>query len=83
MDIKKAIKAHGSNLSKVADALHITQPALSQQINGKSITLERVRQIAEILGCTPAELIADDDEAVIITCPHCGKTIRLKIDEEA
>lgn len=81
MDIKKNIQAQGSNISKVAKELNISQSALSQQINHKSITVERVREIAKILGCSPASLIADEPQAnnIDIICPHCGKTITLQI----
>ena len=66
MDIKKRIQAH-STISNVAKGLGITQSALSQQINNKTITLEKIRQIAKILNCSVSELVSDEADGSSLT----------------
>lgn len=62
IDIKKAIKAHGWTIAKVAEEMGITQSALSQQINNKSITFVKAAQVAKIIGCSVSSLMDDDVE---------------------
>jgi transcriptional regulator with XRE-family HTH domain len=63
MDIKKAIRKNGQTISSVAEALGITQSALSQQINNNSITLAKVEQIAQICGCSLNEFTKGEESS--------------------
>ena len=82
-DIKKAIKDKGYTLKQVSDRLNITQSALSQQVNNNTISVAKVQQIADIIGCPLTDLLADADTTTItLSCPHCGQPIKLSIAHE-
>ena len=88
--IKKVIKAKGFTLEQVAaqmtgrDGKGISQSALTQMLNGNP-SISKVKEIAKIIGVTVSELVGDErlcrsgNEAVTLTCPHCGKDITLEI----
>lgn len=84
MDLKKAIRAHGSTISACADYLGITQPSLTEQIKNGTIGLKRVELIAKFIGCSLPELVTDDNDnnKCEIRCPHCHKSIRLSIQSD-
>lgn len=83
MDIKKVINDRGFTLQQVADKLGISQQAVSQAVNGNP-SLSRLKQIAEAIGITVSQLVADDtdtdQQSPQIICPHCGKPINIKIE---
>lgn len=79
MDLKKAIKEHGFTIVEVSAKLGITQSALSQQINNNTISFARVQEIANIIGVSLSELVADEGEGVRLVCPHCGKPISIEL----
>lgn len=83
MDIKKAIKESGFTISKVAERLGIAQPSLTAQLINGTMSLSRAKEIADILGVSLSELIADenDQQGASLICPHCGKPITLHIDK--
>ena len=62
MSIKKQIQQRGYTLSQVAAALSISQQALSQQCARDAIPVHRLQDIAAVVGCTAADLLADDDQ---------------------
>lgn len=87
MDVKKVIKEHGWTLERLASEMTnkrggkqgISQPSLSQLLNGKT-PLDRLQEIADIIGIPVSELVSDkNDRSNTITCPHCGKTIMLTL----
>ena len=89
MDIKKVIKEHGWTLERLAsemtnkreDKKGMSQSSLSQLLNG-STPLDRLQEIASIIGVSVSELVADEkDSSSAITCPHCGKTIKFEKGE--
>lgn len=57
MDVKKALKAHGHNISSMAKLMGISQQALSQQINNNSITFAKIEMIAELCGVGAIDFI--------------------------
>ena len=80
MDLKKAIKNGGFTIGGVAAKLGITQSALSQQINNDTISLARAANIANIIGISLSELVADNETAdANLVCPHCGKPLHIDI----
>lgn len=84
MDIKKVLKDHGWTISAVSNKLGITQSALSQQINNKSITFAKVEQISDITGIPLEAFVTPFPRHIsgaYIVCPHCGKTIALHVDK--
>lgn len=87
MDVKKVIKEHGWTLERLASEMTnkrggkqgMSQSSLSQLLNGKT-PLDRLQEIADIIGISVSELVADEnDRSNTITCPHCGKTIMLTL----
>lgn len=90
MDIKKIIKRQGYTVAQVADALDISQPALSKQLQRDGISVARCKDIARIIGVPIGVLVADDDEedtpdntqgsdedTITLLCPHCRQPIAL------
>lgn len=89
MRIKDIIIEKGWTISQLASQmknrngeLGMSTPGLYQIINGNP-TLDKLREIASIIGVSVSELVADDvkQERPQINCPHCGKSITLKIEE--
>ncbi|KGF32960.1 helix-turn-helix domain-containing protein [Hoylesella buccalis] len=87
MDVKKVIKEHGWTLERLASEMTnkrggkqgISQSSLSQLLNGKT-PLDRLQEIADIIGISVSELVADEnDRQNAITCPHCGKIIMITL----
>lgn len=93
MNIQKKIKDYGFTIAEVAEKMKnsrggigISQGSLSTALNANP-TISRLQEIADIIGCTLPELVADneDNNHVSVVCPHCGKIITLdvhKIDKE-
>lgn len=90
MDIKQKIKTQGFTISEVASkmpngngGLGISQPSLSAIINGNP-TVNKLKDIADIIGLTLSELVAEDDDSYsqTLACPHCGKRIRVSLTIE-
>lgn len=83
MDIKKAIKESGFTISKVAERLGIAQPSLTAQLINGTMSISRAKEIADIIGVSFSELVADeiDQQGISFVCPHCGKPITLHIDK--
>lgn len=81
MNIKKVIKEHGYTIEGVAEKMGISRVTLSQNIsrNPTVMTLER---IADAIGCKVGDFFADDKSSLTptITCPHCGKEIRINVE---
>ena len=75
--IKEAISAHGLTIAQVAQKMDILPSALSQSISGNP-SFKKMCEIAEAIGCDVAELF--DSGGNVITCPHCGKKISVKIE---
>lgn len=56
----------------------ISQASVSQIINGNP-TLDKLQEIASILGISVSELVRDDENrSPSITCPKCGAKFELK-----
>lgn len=82
MDIKKVIKSKGFTTVQVAQALGVTQPALSKMLKQDANPgIKKLQEIADIIGVSLPELVADseDDLQGFIICPHCGKRIKLSV----
>lgn len=76
MDIKKVIKERGLTVKEVADKMGISSVGLSQHINGNP-SVQVLARIAEAIGCEVGEFFTSPQS---ITCPHCGKTINVKVE---
>jgi transcriptional regulator with XRE-family HTH domain len=89
MDIKKVIKDSGWTLERLAAEMTnkngqkgISQPSVSQIVNGNP-TLDKLQEIAGIIGISVSELVMDknNEDSNTITCPHCGKKIKIEKGE--
>ena len=89
MDIAKRIKERGMKLEDVASRLTnnrgtigISQPSMSSLINGNP-SYSRLKEIADILGITVSELVADNPASHIEPqqkCPYCGHDLNIKVE---
>lgn len=87
MNIKKVIKERGWTLEQLAAEMKnkkgekgISQAAVSQIISGNP-TLDKLQEIASIIGISVSELLADTKaDEVYLNCPHCGRLINVKIE---
>lgn len=76
--IKEIAKEKKVSISNLASMVGITQPNLSNIVNDKSKpSLETLEKIADALSVPITELFAKGN---IITCPHCGKPITIKVE---
>lgn len=86
MDIKKKIKEHGWTLERLAAEMKgkdgtkgVTQPAMSNIVNGNP-TLDKLQEIANVIGISVAELLADENEHThTCKCPYCGQNLKIAI----
>ena len=83
MNIKEQIQKRGFTVSQVAALMTnkkgekgITQSSLSQIINGNS-SLDKLKEIASIIGVTVSDLLRDEDDNTFV-CPNCGAKLELK-----
>lgn len=83
MDIKKVFARHGLTATQVAERMGIPLTNLSMAINGNP-TYKKLCDIAKAVGCSPSELIADDEDlkTTSIVCPNCGTKLTIKVDSE-
>lgn len=87
MALKENLKKYGFTISKVAEELGITQPSLSAQIKTGTIAYSRLVEIAEIMGISVAELVADSKEiadpcAQAVKCPCCGTVLHVELSAD-
>ena len=54
----------------------ISQPTVSQIINGNP-SLDKLKEIASIIGVTVSDLLRDEDDNTFV-CPNCGAKLELK-----
>ena len=87
MKIRKVIKESGWTLERLAAEMTgkngekgITQSSVSQMLNGNP-TIDKLQEIANIIGVSVSELVRDTDEqrGTSLTCPHCGKEIQIEL----
>lgn len=82
--IKELCREKGVTISSIAEQIGTTQTSLSRALgdNGNP-TLETLEKIANALNVEVTELFAQSKkETTSITCPHCGKSIEIKVKAE-
>ena len=59
----------------------IAQPSLTAQLINGTMSLSRAKEIADIIGVSLSELVADENnqQGASIVCPHCGKPIEISV----
>lgn len=80
--IKEVIKENKFTVVALANTIGITQPNMSNIVNGKSTpSLETLEKIAIALGVNITELFDQPKSNITgIACPHCGKNINIKVE---
>ena len=83
--VKEICKEKGMQMQELADKLGITRITLTRNMsniaNGKtSPSLDLLERIAGALGVSVPELFAPQPTNTI-TCPHCGKLIKVEKGE--
>lgn len=89
MRFKSVLKKYKLTQNDLAERLNINRVSVCRLLaDDNDIRLSTIVKIAHAIGCTPAELIDETEESPVdfntlsLTCPHCGKTIRLSIQSE-
>lgn len=83
--IKEILKEQGVTINELADKLGISRVTLSTQINGTAniVSYEKIATALNVpmwqLFASPEEIQSKSDGASI-TCPNCGKSIKIKVD---
>jgi len=78
--IKEVIKEKGMTVNSLAEKMGINRVGLSQHINGNP-SVEVLERIASALDVPVTELFEQPkSNAVFLTCPHCGKSINIKVE---
>ena len=77
--ITEILKENGMTQTDLAERIGISRVGLSKAINGNT-TITTLRKIAVALGVTVPELFAPQPTNTI-TCPHCGKLIKIEKGE--
>lgn len=87
MNIKEKIQSRGFTVSHVAALMTnkngekgITQSSLSQIINGNP-SLDKLKEIASIIGVTVSELLRDEEDNTF-TCQKCGTKYKIVEEQE-
>lgn len=80
MRVKEILKERGITAKELAAKIGMTETGLSIAISEKgNPPLRRLQDIASALDVSVAELFAPQPTNTI-TCPHCGKPIKIKIE---
>lgn len=77
--IAEILKENGMTQTDLAERIGISRVGLSKAINGNT-TITTLRKIAAALDVSVPELFAPQPTNTI-TCPHCGKPIRIEKGE--
>ena len=83
--IKEILKEQGVTINELADKLGISRVTISTQINGTAniVSYEKIATALNVpmwqLFASPKEIQPQSDGASI-TCPNCGKSIKIKVD---
>lgn len=80
--IKEIMNEHNVTSAWLAEQVGISKVAVSNIVTGKSSpSLDNLIKIAGVLNISITELIGEEKEESTITCPHCGKKIKIEKGE--
>lgn len=88
VDIKKAAKSHGVSLIELGNRLSVSYQSVHYYCaQGDKNPVAQLERIADAIGCKVSEFFTDEEPEPapaptnVITCPHCGKSIRIEKGE--
>ena len=80
--IKEIMNERNVTSAWLAEQVGISKVAVSNIVTGKSSpSLDNLIKIAGVLNISITELIGEEKEERTITCPHCGKKIKIEKGE--
>ena len=80
--IKEIMNERNVTSAGLAEQVGISKVAVSNIVTGKSSpSLDNLIKIAGVLNISITELIGEEKEESTITCPHCGKKIKIEKGE--
>ena len=74
--VQEVCKNQGITMQEVAKKMGVTYQALYASVSGNP-TIGKLQEIANAIGVSVSELI-DEPKGNTITCPHCGKLIKVE-----
>lgn len=86
MRIKELLKEKGLTQQELADKVGVSYQSMKQTLNAPSVTTSTLEKIATALNVPMWQLFASPEEiqpqsdGASITCPNCGKSIKIKVD---
>ena len=85
MRIKEVLKENGYTQQMLADKMNVSLSAVKQMVSAGSLTTSTLEKIASALNVPIWQLFVSKEvqlktDVLSLTCPHCGKSINIKID---
>jgi transcriptional regulator with XRE-family HTH domain len=86
MRIKELLKEKGCTQQELADMVGVSYQSMKQTLNAPSVTTSTLEKIATALDVPMWQLFASPEEihpksdGASITCPNCGKSIKIKAE---
>lgn len=82
--IKRALKKYGLTQQDLAQRLNINRVSVSRLLSDNNdMRISTLKKIADAIGCSAAELIADEAAAQKpadgFTCPECGCSLQIEV----
>ena len=78
--IKELCKEKGITQAQLADKLGIQAVSFSQAVSRNKFNMDRLSDIADVLGVEIPDLFGNNGQTKTITCPHCHKSIPVEMD---
>lgn len=75
--VQEICKQQGITMQDLAKRLGVTYQALYATVSGNP-TIGKLASIAKALGVGLIDLIDEENEDNTVTCPHCGKKIKIE-----
>ncbi|MDR2913436.1 MAG: helix-turn-helix transcriptional regulator [Tannerella sp.] len=83
-DLKAVVKDSGVGISELAEIIGVSRQTIHYYITqGSKNSIDTLYKISKAIGCDITELFDKPNNEVeesTITCPHCGKDIKLKVE---
>lgn len=82
--VKEVAASKGMSLKDVCEkAGYKSLPSFYRQINSpERLNMRTLIRIASVIGCKVSDFFSDEQEYRNLTCPHCGKPIKVELSKE-